>query len=65
MRAVTIGVIGLIGAMISVSSAADLPVQMKPGAVVGVPSLIGELTIRTAAGRNRMYSSGGKIFILS
>ena len=51
MWAMKIGVITLVGTLISISSAADLPVQMMPGAEVGVPSLIGELTIRTAAGR--------------
>lgn len=48
---VAIGVIALVGAVTSLCLAATLPNQLIPGALHGVPSLIGEVTIRNAAGQ--------------
>ena len=61
MRTLTIGVIALSGAMMSVSLAAVLPDQTT-GAGYGVPSLVGEVTIRTAAGRESyVFKQGERI----
>ena len=61
MWAMKIGVIALIGAVISVSLAAVLPAQIT-GAGYGVPSLVGEVTIRTAAGRESyVFKQGERI----
>lgn len=59
MQTVTIGVIALVGALLSISSAADLPDQIS-GAEYGVPSLVGEVIIRTAAGRESYVFKHGE-----
>ncbi len=62
MRKLIFGCIALAGSMTSVSVAADLPIQSIPGTIVGVPSLIGELTIRNSAGRESYIFKRGESF---
>lgn len=62
MRIVMIGVIALVGAVLSLSFAATLPYQMAPGAFHGAPSLIGEVTIRNAVGQESyVFRQGDRI----
>jgi hypothetical protein len=62
MSRVAIGVTLLLGAVSALGLAATLPNQTIPGATHGVPQLIGEVTIRNAAGQESyVFRQGERI----